>query len=97
MPTNSLEDRAFIIAGLESVNFVVIFDDVTAKSFLEAVKPDVWVKGGDYTEATLNQEELAIVKNAGGRVAIMPLVQGYSTGRTLRKMEAAGQIYDEKP
>jgi glycerol-3-phosphate cytidylyltransferase len=88
-PINSQEDRAFVLAGLQAVTFVVIFDDVTARNFLEAAQPTVWAKGGDYTEATLDQEELAIVKKHGGQVAIMPLVNGYSTGRTLRKMEKA--------
>jgi rfaE bifunctional protein nucleotidyltransferase chain/domain len=88
-PVNSQEDRAFVLAGLQAVTFVVVFDEVTARSFLEAAQPTVWAKGGDYTEATLDQEELAIVKKHGGQVAIMPLVSGYSTGRTLRKMEKA--------
>lgn len=86
-PVNSQEDRAFVLAGLESVTFVVIFDGVTATTFLDAVEPATWVKGGDYTEETVNQEELAVVKKHGGGLAIVPLVTGYSTGRTLRKME----------
>jgi rfaE bifunctional protein nucleotidyltransferase chain/domain len=86
-PVNSQEDRAFVMAGLEAVSFVVIFDGVTANTFLDAVEPTTWVKGGDYTEATVNQEELAIVKKHGGSLAIVPLISGYSTGRTIRKME----------
>jgi rfaE bifunctional protein nucleotidyltransferase chain/domain len=88
-PVNSQEDRAFVLAGLQCVTFVVIFDDITARKFLDAAQPTFWAKGGDYTEATLDQEELAIVKRHGGQVSIMPLVTGYSTGRTLRKMEKA--------
>lgn len=88
-PVNSQEDRAFVLAGLTCVTFVVIFDDVTARKFLENVQPDIWAKGGDYTVESLDQEELDIVRRNGGRAEIMPLVNGYSTGRTLRKMEKA--------
>lgn len=86
-PVNSQEDRAFVMAGLEAVTFVVIFDGVTARTFLDAAEPTTWVKGGDYSEATVDQEELAVVKKHGGALAIVPLVTGYSTGRTIRKME----------
>jgi rfaE bifunctional protein nucleotidyltransferase chain/domain len=86
-PVNSQEDRAFVMAGLQAVSFVVIFDGVTATNFLDAVEPTTWVKGGDYSEATVNKEELAAVKKHGGSLAIVPLVSGYSTGRTIRKME----------
>lgn len=88
-PVNSQEDRAFVMAGLQAVSFVVIFDGVTANAFLDSARPNVWVKGGDYSVATLDGEEVETVKKHGGVIEIMPLVAGYSTGRTIRKMEAS--------
>ena len=56
-PVNSEADRAAVLAALASVDGVCIFADKTATKFLSAAKPDIYVKGGDYTLDTLNQEE----------------------------------------
>jgi rfaE bifunctional protein nucleotidyltransferase chain/domain len=89
-PINVQEDRAAVVAALESVDQVVIFDELRADKFLAAVQPDVWVKGGDYTIESLDQTEVATVKEGGGDVAILPIVAGRSTTRCLRLIEEAG-------
>jgi len=85
-PVNSEGDRATVMAALESVNAVHIFDETTALQFLKQVEPDVYVKGGDYTIDTINQEERAAVENAGGRIVILGVLEGRSTTNTLKKL-----------
>ena len=85
-PVNSEADRAAVLAALESVSGVCIFGESTATRFLAAAQPDVYVKGGDYTLETLNQEERRTVERAGGRVVIIPFVPGKSTTALLKKI-----------
>lgn len=85
-PVNSEADRALVLAALESVQAVCIFADKTATRFLERAQPDIYVKGGDYTIATLNQDERRVVEAAGGRIVIIPFVPGKSTTGTLAKI-----------
>jgi bifunctional ADP-heptose synthase (sugar kinase/adenylyltransferase) len=68
------------------VNGVCIFVEPTATRFLAAAQPDVYVKGGDYTLNTLNQDERRAVEQAGGRIVIIPFVPGKSTTATLKKI-----------
>jgi rfaE bifunctional protein nucleotidyltransferase chain/domain len=85
-PVNTEGDRAVVLAALASVDGVCIFAEPTATRFLAAAKPDVYVKGGDYTMDTLNQEERRTVEQAGGRIVIMPCVPGKSTTSLLKKI-----------
>lgn len=85
-PVNAESDRAAVLAALESVNAVCIFGENTAERFLAAAEPDVYVKGGDYTLETLNQDERRIVENAGGKIVIIPIVPGKSTTALLKKL-----------
>jgi rfaE bifunctional protein nucleotidyltransferase chain/domain len=78
-PVNSEADRAAVLAALASVDRVCIFKEPTAVAFLAAARPDVYVKGGDYTLDTLNQEERRTVESGGGKITIIPLVPGKST------------------
>ena len=87
-PINSEFDRAAVLASLKSVDYVCIFQDKTATKFLEQVKPDIYVKGGDYTLDTLNQEERNTVEGRGGKVLILPLIPGKSTTSILKKMSS---------
>jgi bifunctional ADP-heptose synthase (sugar kinase/adenylyltransferase) len=79
-------DRAAVLAALESVSGVCIFRERTATRFLAAAQPDVYVKGGDYTLETLNQEERRTVERAGGKIVIIPFVPGKSTTALLEKI-----------
>ena len=85
-PVTPEEDRAAVLAALESVSGVCIFTEPTATRFLAAAQPDIYVKGGDYTLDTLNQEERRTVEQAGGRIVIIPFVPGKSTTATLKKI-----------
>ena len=85
-PVNSEADRAAVLAALASVDGVCIFADKTAAKFLSAAQADIYVKGGDYTLDTLNQEERRVVESAGGKIMIFPLVPGKSTTALLEKI-----------
>lgn len=85
-PVNNEQDRATVIAALESVTHVCIFPDVKASEFLRRSQPDVWVKGGDYTLETLVQEERQIVEKAGGKIVLIPFVPGKSTSSLVQKI-----------
>ena len=77
-------ERAEILAALESVDAVVIFDDLTPREVISRLLPDVLVKGGDWAgEQIVGREE---VEAAGGRVVSIPVVPGYSTTAILRKI-----------
>jgi D-glycero-beta-D-manno-heptose 1-phosphate adenylyltransferase len=83
-PVNCLADRAIVIAALRAVDGVVAFDEQTPERIVGDLKPDVHVKGGDYTLETL--PEARIVESYGGEVVIFPLVAGLSTTEILRKL-----------
>ena len=85
-PVNSENDRAAVLAALESVSGICIFTDKTAVKFLTAAQPDIYVKGGDYTLDTLNQDERRAVESAGGKIVILPFVPGKSTTALLEKI-----------
>ena len=72
------DERAQIIAALRSVDYVVIFDDDTAEPLVAALKPDVYVKGGDYAQGR-DLPEADIVRGYGGKVSLLPFVAGHST------------------
>ncbi len=85
-PVNSENDRMLVLAALESVDGVSLFGDKTATQFLTVAQPDIYVKGGDYTLETLNQEERRAVENAGGKIVLVPFVPGKSTTGLLEKI-----------
>jgi rfaE bifunctional protein nucleotidyltransferase chain/domain len=85
-PVNSEMDRAAILAALESVSGACIFAEKTAVKFLSVAQPDIYVKGGDYTLDTLNQDERRTVESAGGKIVIIPFVPGKSTTALLEKI-----------
>jgi len=85
-PINQEDDRAAVVAALESVDAICIFSDRSANRFLERAQPDIYTKGGDYTIDTINQEERRTVENAGGKIVILPVVPGRSTTAILKKI-----------
>lgn len=85
-PVNDEADRAAVLAALESVDGVCIFAEKTATRFLAAAQPDIYVKGGDYTLATLDPDERRAVEQAGGKIVIISLVPGKSTTALLKKI-----------
>jgi len=91
-PINSELDRAEVVGALAAVDAVVLFDELTAESIIAKVRPDVYVKGGDYTLATL--PEAKIVQSYGGRVELVSLVAGRSTTNVIEKIRA--EVLTEK-
>ena len=85
-PVNVEAARAAVLAALASVDGVCIFAEKTATKFLSAAKADIYVKGGDYTLDTLNQDERRVVESAGGRIVILPFVPGKSTTALMEKI-----------
>jgi len=83
-PLVPAEARARVLAGLGSVDCVVLFDEATPQSLIEALRPDVLVKGGDYTRATMAGADQ--VESWGGRVLTVPLLPGYSTTSLLERL-----------
>ena len=86
-PLNQEQDRALVLAALESVGATCIFHGSTATEFLKLAEPDVYVKGGDYTVETLNAEERSVVQAAGGKFVFIPFLEGRSTTSIVSKMK----------
>ena len=80
------EDRARVLSALGCVDGVVVFDEPTPTEVLARLRPDVWVKGSDYTNQAI--PEAAVVEAAGGRVVLLPVVDGYSTTRLVARSRA---------
>ena len=76
--------RATVLASLASVDLVVIFEEDTPEKLIEAIRPDVLIKGGDYSVATI--VGASFVQGYGGRVEVIDLVPGFSTTKTVEKM-----------
>jgi len=83
-PVNNQNHRAYLLSALQCVDSVVLFGEDTPLRLIEAIKPDVLVKGGDYTPATVVGAE--VVEEHGGKVVILDLIDGLSTTRTIEKM-----------
>lgn len=83
-PVRTDAERAYMLGALECVDLVVIFPDDTPLNLVTHLRPDVIVKGGDYSEDTI--VGAAEVKSWGGRVLVVPLTPGHSTTAIIRKL-----------
>jgi D-beta-D-heptose 7-phosphate kinase / D-beta-D-heptose 1-phosphate adenosyltransferase len=86
-PLVAQEDRARVLSALASVDGVVVFEEDTPTEVLARLKPDVWVKGSDYTDQPIPEAD--VVEAAGGRVVLLPVVGGYSTTRLVAASRAS--------
>lgn len=86
-PLNAELDRAIVIAALESASLVTFFDEDTPVELLGELRPQVYVKGGDYDMRKL--AETALVESWGGRAVAIPFVDGYSTTNLVQRIRAA--------
>jgi len=85
-PVRSEADRAYVVAALEAVNAVTVFDQDTPLEIVLALRPDVLVKGGDYSlDKIVGRRE---VESWGGRVHVVPLTAGQSTTRIIEALRA---------
>jgi rfaE bifunctional protein nucleotidyltransferase chain/domain len=87
-PLNREADRAAVIAALACVDLVVVFEGRTPVSLIERLKPDVYVKGGDYDMEML--EETRVVRGWGGRSVAIPFTAGYSTTSLVGRIRGPG-------
>ncbi len=85
-PITTENDRAQILAALECVDGVTIFPEVRATQFIAAVRPTIYVKGGDYTSETLNDQERALLNEIGAEIRIIPFEAGYSTSTLIEQI-----------
>ena len=84
-PVNTLEDRIKVLSALRCVDCAIPFAEQTPEAIIAKIKPDIHVKGGDYTEDSL--PEAKIVKSYGGKVIIMPTLGGRSTTGIIERMQ----------
>lgn len=86
-PVNPESDRAEVLAALGCVDVVVVFPEKRATRFLEAARPDLYVKGGDYRPEDLDADEQEAVRKSGGQVRVLQLTPGKSTTAVLAKVK----------
>lgn len=86
-PVNSAADRARVVAALEAVDCVVIFQEETPESLIRELQPDILVKGSDYRAETLPGRE--VVEQRGGKVTLVDLLPGYSTSAIIERIRGA--------
>ncbi len=86
-PLNSEEDRAEVLAALECVDFVTIFPALRVTQVIEALRPAIYVKGGDYTLESLDAREVAALKSVGADIKTLSLVPGKSTSSLIERMQ----------
>jgi rfaE bifunctional protein nucleotidyltransferase chain/domain len=85
-PVRDQNDRVRVVAALSMVDGAFVFNEDDPRAFLEVLRPDVHVKGGDYTEDII---ERGTVESHGGRIAIVSFAQGFSTTSLVRKIRSA--------
>ncbi|MEV6597775.1 PfkB family carbohydrate kinase [Actinoplanes sp. NPDC051346] len=88
-PLTAEVDRARLLAALDCVDAVVIFDEPTPEAVLTRLRPDVWVKGGDYADGGPDLPEAALMRRWGGQTVIVPYLDGRSTTGTIAAAQAA--------
>lgn len=93
-PINNEIDRAEMLSGLKTVDFTLIFDELTPIETLEKIKPSIHVKGGDYTKEQL--PETATVEKNGGEVIILSYVEGKSTTNIVNKIQFKNEKEDDE-
>lgn len=86
-PLISEEDRAELVFAIKPVDHVIIFDEINVSHLLESIKPDIYVKGGDYTLESLPEKETLI--RLGIEVKFIPLVAGISTSELVKRIRKA--------
>lgn len=85
-PINPENDRALMLAALESVDYVVVFEEDTPYELITLLRPQVLVKGGDYTRETIVGSD--VVEQEGGEVVVIRFEEGYSSTRIIEKIKS---------
>ncbi|UCH14875.1 MAG: hypothetical protein JSV22_02650, partial [Bacteroidales bacterium] len=85
-PVNNQYDRAAVLAALETVDYITIFDEPDPLNLIKKVKPDILVKGQDWAEKGVIGQKF--IESYGGKVVLAPLVEGKSSTKTIEKIKA---------
>jgi rfaE bifunctional protein nucleotidyltransferase chain/domain len=85
-PVVPATERAELLAALTFVDFVTVFPKISPLTYLEALCPHVYVKGGDYTVDTINQDERKVVESYGGKITLIPLKYRQSSTKIISKI-----------
>ncbi|HYC69784.1 MAG TPA: adenylyltransferase/cytidyltransferase family protein [Opitutaceae bacterium] len=91
-PVQNEEERAFALGALACVDAVVVFRAKRLTNEIEALRPDVYVKAGDYTLEKLDPEERSALERVGARIEFMPFLPGFSTTLLIEKIKRAGSL-----
>jgi len=83
-PVRNAAERCYVLAALEAVDAVVVFEEDTPLELISALEPDILVKGGDYSESTI--VGASQVRARGGEVVVIPLTPGHSTTSTIERL-----------
>ena len=86
-PINSESDRAEVLAALAVVDHVVIFHEMRVSRLVTILRPDIYVKGGDYSVDSLDRGEVDALRSVGAEIRIVPLVPGRSTTRLIEAIQ----------
>jgi len=86
-PVFSEMDRAKVLCSIIYVDYVVLFSEPSPIITMEMLKPDFYIKGGDYTIDTINQDERRLVESYGGEIVLLPMVEGVSTSIIVEKIK----------
>jgi D-beta-D-heptose 7-phosphate kinase/D-beta-D-heptose 1-phosphate adenosyltransferase len=86
-PVNPVEARALVLTALQAVDYITVFEELTPLALIEALRPDVLIKGADYEKDEVVGAD--VVEGYGGRVHLAPLREGYSTTNLLQRLQAA--------
>ena len=93
-PVNTLEDRITVLAGLQSVDYIVSFEEESPVQLIKSVRPDVFVKGADYTEKSI--PELPLLKRLSCEVKIIPNVHDISTTDIIHRINEIVEDAEQK-
>ena len=83
-PINNENDRAYVLAALSSIDYIILFEEDTPKNLIEQVKPDILVKGGDYQIDNIVGADFVL--KHGGQVLTIPFVDGYSSTKIIQAL-----------
>jgi len=91
-PVQDETQRAYALAALSCIDAILVFRQPRLTAEIQALKPDVYCKAGDYTLEKLNPEERAALQSCGTDIRFLPFLEGFSTTTLIARIKAAGEI-----
>ena len=91
-PIESEEERAYCLAALACIDYIVVFNNPRLINEIKQLRPDIYTKAGDYTIETLHQGERAAFESVGTDIRFLPFLEGFSTTKMIDKIHKAGSI-----